>query len=255
MACAAVLAGSSMAGPASGQQILSQFFGSGVHNFYERDYFEAMRELNAAADGGSGDPRVYYYRGLTHMRLGNSAAAARDLRKGAELERADVDGFYPVGKSLERVQGSERLMLERYRALARAEARQRQVARDAARYEQLRRAETQVLRSVPLGPPPAPLMPPRVAPVTALEPIPPVTGKEKPGPAGTEPAEETPFDKVPAADKPAEPSPFADEPAADKPTEEMPIEEKPAAKPPAAEVPKAEPAKKADESENPFGPE
>ena len=52
-----MLAGSLMAGSASGQQILSQFFGSGVHNFYERDYFEAMRELNAAADGGSGDPR------------------------------------------------------------------------------------------------------------------------------------------------------------------------------------------------------
>ena len=39
------------------------------------------------------------------------------------------------------------MTIERYRALARAEAYQRRHERDALRYEQRRRAESQVLRS------------------------------------------------------------------------------------------------------------
>ena len=242
------------AGPVSAQDaVLSHFYGSGVHNYYERDYFNALADLSVAIDGGSQDPRVYYYRALANFRTGNSAAARRDLQKGAELESADVDQFYPVGKSLERVQGRERLTIERYRAVARAEARQRQRQRDEARYEQRRRAEGQVLRRVPLGPAPAPLRPAPKAPAA------PVAAGEPSEPPAEPPAAATPFDDPPAAE-PAESSPFGEEPA-----EEMPPDE-PAAEPPAvepdaddpfgdqdAEMPTDEPADEASGEDDPFG--
>ena len=41
-------------------------------------------------DGGSKDPRTYYYRSLAHLRMGNTSAAERDMRKGAALESADA---------------------------------------------------------------------------------------------------------------------------------------------------------------------
>lgn len=194
------------------EEVLSQFYGSGVHNYYERDYFAAMRELSAAIDGGTNDPRAYYYRGLTHTRLGDTAAAGRDMQKGAELESADVNQFYPVGRSLERVQGYQRIALERYRSMARAQVRERQLKNNAARYEQRRGAEAQVLRSVPLGPPPAPLRRPEVSPAAAVEPAAPLAAAA--GPA-EKPQAEKPADKSLFDDKPAEKAPAAEKPAAD----------------------------------------
>jgi hypothetical protein len=245
--CGLALAIAGLLTPAlCGQEaVLSQFYGSGVHNFYERDYFQAMSDLSAAIDGGTRDPRAYYYRGLVHQNLGNSAAAQRDMQKGAELESADVNQFYPVGKSLERVQGSQRLALERYRALARAQAHERQVRRDAARYEQLRRAESQVLRQAPLGPPPAPLRPAAgVAPAAATAPIQP--GPAAPTPPPEEkpaaPAEPTPFDEAPS-DKPADAAPPA-APAADSPFEGAAADD--------AEMKADAPADDKKEEENPF---
>ncbi len=54
--------------------VLDEFYGTGVHNFYERDYFQAMHNLSTAIDGGSRDPRVYYYRGLSKLRSGDTSA-------------------------------------------------------------------------------------------------------------------------------------------------------------------------------------
>lgn len=230
------------------EALLSEFYGSGVHNFYERDYFQAMSDLSAAIDGGTKDPRAYYYRGLVHQRLGDSTAARRDMQEGARLESEDVDQFYPVGKSLERVQGSQRLALERYRAAARAQAYDRNRRRTLARYEELRRNESTVLRQAPLGPAPVPLRPPRVAPATAAEPAAAPTPETPPQPPAEKPAEPAtpnPFD-TPAADTPAADDPGAAEPApepgnlfgdpaptndaemkADEPAEDMPKEEDP----------------------------
>ncbi len=221
---------------ASAQQaVMDEFYGTGVHNFYDRDFFQAMQNLSVAIDGGSQDPRAYYYRGLARMRSGDVQGAHADLQKGSALETADVDQFYPVAKSLERIQGSERSTLERYRALARAQARQRQLRRDAVRYEERRRHEAQVLRSVPVGPPPAALgvapataveapapadAAPAAAPAAAATPMPPAAGSPFDAPAGA-PAEaptDDPF--APAADAPAAADdPFgatmpADDPAA-----------------------------------------
>jgi len=230
------------------EAVMDEFYGQGVHNFYDRDFFQAMNNLSVAIDGGSRDPRAYYYRGLARLRSGDSHGAHADLQKGSELESADVDQFYPVAKSLERVQGSDRSTLERYRALARAQNRQRQLRRDAVRYEQRRRSEAQVLRSVPVGPAPAPL---GVAPAAAAGPAGAAPGPPAPMPPDA-PAYD-PFDTPPApADAPAADDPFAtppeapaDAPPAEDPPAEDPFAPAPAAEAPAAEAPAAE--------EDPFG--
>jgi hypothetical protein len=229
------------------EAVMDEFYGQGVHNFYDRDFFQAMNNLSVAIDGGSRDPRAYYYRGLTKLRSGDTRGAHEDLQMGSLLESSDVDQFYPVSRSLERVQGSDRATLERYRALARAQSRQRQLRRDAVRYEQRRRSEAQVLRSVPVGPAPAPL---GVAPATAVEPAgaPPAAVPGPPAPMPPDAPMDDPF-AAPAtpADAPAADDPFAapeatpaDAPPADAPAETPPAEEDPFAPAPAAEAPAAE---------------
>jgi hypothetical protein len=128
--------------------VLSQFYGNGVHAFFSGNMSRANEELTTAINSGSKDPRAYYFRGLTQMKMGYRDAAIADFQKGAKLETADASRNYPVSKSLERVQGSDRLALERYRAVARASSVARQEQRMQARYEALRRNEADKLRRV-----------------------------------------------------------------------------------------------------------
>ncbi|NUQ66134.1 MAG: hypothetical protein HUU20_27035, partial [Pirellulales bacterium] len=126
--------------------VLGQLYGSGVHAFFSQDYYRACEYFTSAIDGGSKDPRVYYYRGLTFQRLGRGDEAKMDFQQGAELEAGDVSNFYDVGRALERVQGRERLLLEQQRGSARMLAWQRAEAIRRARYEEIRRQESRVLR-------------------------------------------------------------------------------------------------------------
>ncbi len=133
--------------PAAAQEaVLAEFYGRGVHQYFAGNASQAVSDLTAAINGGTKDPRAFYFRALAEMRQGRQAIAQTDLQKGAALESADINQFYPVGKSLERVQGASRMTIERYRTIARAEAFQRQQRRDATRYEEHRRAELRVLR-------------------------------------------------------------------------------------------------------------
>src|SRR4029078_11695804 len=108
-------------GIASAQDgVLSQFYGSGVHAFFAGNYSKANQELTTAINSGSKDPRAYYFRGLANLKHGLTDDARAAFQRGAALEPADSNRVYPVSKSLERIQGSDRLSLERYRSLARA---------------------------------------------------------------------------------------------------------------------------------------
>jgi hypothetical protein len=198
--------------------VLNEFYGSGVHQYFAGHYAQASSDLTASIDGGNKDPRAHYFRGLAALKLGWQQNATTDFRAGAALESADINQFYPVGKSLERVQGSARMTLERYRAVARAEAHQRQERRNAIRYEQRKRAESQVLRAPgPTPPPPAAGPAPSAEePAAAEDPF-----AEKDDKAGEKPAAKQ-GDEDPFAD------PAAKEGAADKqsePDEAMPAED------------------------------
>jgi hypothetical protein len=102
--------------------VLSAVYGEGMKAFYAGRYTEAFQTFSQAIEGGSQDPRCYYFRGLSQLRLGRAPDAKLDFEKGAELEGKDFDLFYNVSKSLGRVQGSERMMLEQYRAAGRKNA-------------------------------------------------------------------------------------------------------------------------------------
>jgi hypothetical protein len=133
--------------------LLAQLYGSGVHAFFSGDYRQARENLSAAIDGGSQDPRAYYFRALCELRSGNNQDAADDFQKGAELEGADANQAYPVSKSIERIQGNARALLEKYRLKARVAAHQRKEDQRQMVYQKRRDADTQVLRQV--GPPPS----------------------------------------------------------------------------------------------------
>ncbi|HEX4129471.1 MAG TPA: hypothetical protein VHZ24_05465 [Pirellulales bacterium] len=90
--------------------------------FFAGDYYGAFQQLAAAEQIGATDPRIYYFRGLCELYLGRSPDAQRDFQRGAQLEQRNPGAIGEVSKSLERVQGYSRRILEAYRAPARAAA-------------------------------------------------------------------------------------------------------------------------------------
>jgi len=263
--------------PSTGQEdIVSQLYGNGVHAYFAGQYEEAYEFFSSAIQAGTRDPRVYYFRGLTYLKLGRPEEAQQDFVKGAALEIADGNKLYPVARALQRVQGKHRLMLEQYREEARLAAWNRQRAAEKARYQGLRqRIEEGLLQQaegakLPHSPPSieAPSVPPKKPPA--------------PPPFVEQPVEKPPTMPEPKVEeKPAEtlPSPFEEQPAekpAMEPEEkpEMPVEtpeEEPAEKPASPfEMPGEKPAenpqlpspfdeqpteKPAMEPEQPAGPE
>jgi hypothetical protein len=245
-----------------------QLYGGAVHEYFSGNYQQALADLTLVADSESTDPRVFYFRGLVQRRMGMSDAAQEDFAKGAELEAKAVDRFYPVSRSLERVQGADRLAVEKFRARARALAYQEKQKRDQSRYEQIRRSEAAVLRDAPIAAPAEPAAQPKAgaaAPAAPAEADPFAEPAEKPAeePAAeadpfadeSKPAEEATEDAPAAAEK-KEDDPFADDadaaPAEEAPAEEAPAEEAPAEEAPAEEKKPDTKEKEADD-DNPFG--
>jgi hypothetical protein len=131
---------------------LAAAYGSAVHAFYAGDYERSHELLTTAIDAGIEDPRAWYFRGLSALRLGRSDEAEMDFTEGAERESSRV-GRWPVSRSLERVQGTDRLRLERHRVRARVAALQRDREAFRRRYSELDEAQPEVLRSrVPATP-------------------------------------------------------------------------------------------------------
>jgi tetratricopeptide (TPR) repeat protein len=116
--------------------VLLSLYGEGMKAFYAGRYAEAHETFTQAIEAGSQDPRCYYFRGLANNRLGRGPDAQIDFKKGAELEARDFDVFYNVSGALERIQGNERLMLERHRAAGRKFAL---AERERIRFEHYRR--------------------------------------------------------------------------------------------------------------------
>jgi hypothetical protein len=63
------------------------------------------------------DPRALYFRALSRMAQGRESEARTDMQIGAQIETR-VPNRFDIGKTLERVQGPTRLLLERYRSQA-----------------------------------------------------------------------------------------------------------------------------------------
>lgn len=124
---------------------LNELYGNGVHAYNGGNYLEAYNQLTAAIKNHSEDPRVYYYRGLSYLRLGRPQEADADFASAAKLEMSDIDRFYNVSKALERIQGRARLQIERHRSAARLAAYHERERARYERYERIRRNEPNVL--------------------------------------------------------------------------------------------------------------
>lgn len=210
---------------------LEELYGNGVHAYNGGNFAEAYNELTRALENGSADPRVYYYRGLSYLKLGRPQEARRDFADGAKLEMADTDRFYNVSKSLERVQGRPRALLERFRAEARLAAFHTREQARFERYERIRQNEPDVL----LNPSPG-------------EGQPAEAGADEPA-AGAKPAAEMTDDEAPPAadtdaDSAEEKKPAEEKPEPAAPAEEADPAEKPADKPAEDSAEAAAPAKK-----------
>ncbi|MCA9153165.1 MAG: hypothetical protein KDA38_00195 [Planctomycetales bacterium] len=205
MLCACAVAWSLAGNTRAQDALLNDLYGLGVHAYYSNDYFRAHELLTSAVEQGSQDPRVFYFRGLTYQMLGRPDEARDDFRQGAQLELTTISPV-PIGHSLQRVQGSTRLMLEGYRREAKLAARSQQMAVERARYEELERNESDMrrdpnARNLPVPNLPAANVPDELAPF-------PGAGNE-PVPVPATPPATTPA-PAPASDPFGSPAPGAD---------------------------------------------
>jgi hypothetical protein len=139
------------AAPAAGQLLpdrgpVATTYGHGVHSFFAGEYQQAYDALSTAIDAGTPDPRAWYFRGLAALRMGRIEDAETDFIEGANRESAGV-GSWPVARSLERVQGCDRLALERHRVRARVAALERDREAVRRRYSEIDEAQPEVLRT------------------------------------------------------------------------------------------------------------
>ena len=143
---------------------LVEAYGSGVHAYFQGNVSTAEAMFNQAINGGMEDPRVYYFRGLTHLSSGNQTQAESDFERGAELEATNLNQAASVPRALELVQGPNRALLESYRAGARQAALEREQQRLQERYAAMQAANAQALEEMANAAPsmttPVPVTPP-----------------------------------------------------------------------------------------------
>ena len=250
--CLAALA---IAGPVAAQvrdfNAASDSYGRGVHAYFAGDTAKAEELLSLALTQNANDPRINYFRAMNRLRLGRTEEAKSDMMAGAELE-ARHRNRYAVGTALARVQGSDRLLLERFRQQARARA----MANGRPSLDQQSDTEAGMLRSQVVIPLDELLRPGGPQPLSAQE-----ISRRRAAinaqsvdtaaapllPAGVASPEDDPFRNETAA---APPEAEAPESPPAEPVETPPAEAAPAETPP-ADVPPADESTETDD--DPFG--
>ena len=128
------------------QDALTELYGNGVHAYFAGNLDEATAFFTQAIDNGSDDPRVFYYRGVINLKQGKTDEAAADFAAGANAEADDIADFYPVSKSLQRIQGAARIQIEKARKQAVVDREAVIKARLNERYEAFKSSEADVIR-------------------------------------------------------------------------------------------------------------
>lgn len=123
---------------AQGGSELAATYGRGVHAYFAGNTAKADQLFSDVISAGSKDPRVFYFRAMTRLRSGSQYEAEDDMRIGAALEALNPGRRSEIGRSLQRIQGSNRRTLEQFRREARLLRVQELRDRTQKRYEQLR---------------------------------------------------------------------------------------------------------------------
>lgn len=144
---AALVSGTSVADEFNGTEPVAvrDAIGGGIHAYHAGDFDRAYDDLTNAIEAGTDDPRSYYFRGLAALKLGRTSEAEADFTTGADRELS-TGSIRRVSQSLERVQGHDRLTLERFRARARLGALQRDREVHGRRYSTIEDASSDVRR-------------------------------------------------------------------------------------------------------------
>lgn len=124
---------------------IAALYGRGVHAFFAGNLSDAENAFTEVINSGSTDPRVYYFRGLVRMRQGGECAGDQDFQLGAMFEARDPGRRYAIGNALQRIQGPERIALEKFRRQGRVDKVQERRTMVRDRYENLRNREAEVL--------------------------------------------------------------------------------------------------------------
>ena len=96
----------------------AQLYGRGTYAFNAGQYADAIVAFDQMEQAATDDPRVFFFRGLSHLRSGNEAAATTDFQTASKMELTVSGRSYSVPKALERIQGQDRILIERYRRAA-----------------------------------------------------------------------------------------------------------------------------------------
>ncbi|MCA9231885.1 MAG: hypothetical protein KDA57_14645 [Planctomycetales bacterium] len=131
---------------------VSAAYGRGVHAYFGNQTGAAEQLFTQVVQAGSTDPRVYYFRAMTRLRMGRQYEAEDDMRVGAAYEARDPGKRHAIGMALQRIQGQDRRTLERFRREGRLNRVQQRREQSQMRYEQLQQRGPQVLRrEAPVG--------------------------------------------------------------------------------------------------------
>lgn len=109
-------------------------YSQGINLFFGGQYTGALEQFRAAAKLSPDNPAYHYFIGLCQARLGNLDAALSSYTTGAAAELTPAGIGIDVPSHLMRIQGEERLQIERVRQAVRAEFNARAAKRRAILY-------------------------------------------------------------------------------------------------------------------------
>ncbi|MFM7137880.1 MAG: hypothetical protein ACKO1M_12565 [Planctomycetota bacterium] len=204
---------------------LARAYGAGVHAYFSGDAQRAYDDLTQAIEAGTSDPRAWYFRGLAALKLGRLDEAEADFSTASTRE-TEATGDWAVSRSLERVQGHDRLALERHRVRARVAGYEQRRQAVERRYSQIESRQTEMLRQQRpegIAPDPVEKFGEEINPSAPA-------AETMPTPAASEPdAELVPemTAEEPAADEPAEDGAAEAEAADDSDPAALPAEREP----------------------------
>jgi hypothetical protein len=90
-------------------------YATGLRNFWSGRYADAERDFLEAVTAYSQDARYFFYLGLTRLALNKPGDAEADFEQGGRLEAQGQPGRSAVSAALERIQGTPRKTLNRFR--------------------------------------------------------------------------------------------------------------------------------------------
>ena len=210
-------------------------YGDGVHSYYAGNFQQSYDFLSRVVEFGTDDPSVYYFRGLSALRLGNQNNAADDFETGAGLE-AERGNSRSVSRALERIQGPIRMLLEESRTKARLLIAKRQgtasgspgssVLSRGRRYSGIGGTTLQPSSQTPEKVPPAAMAiaepeTPTAAPNSLTQPVPEIERSDSPQQPDGKSAMTSPTESQ--KNKSLLDDPFGDDPFADKPRRTDPL--------------------------------